>query len=170
VPELKHEKLLEAESTVTERLGAHGLDFAAMAAISNIYRAAAAVRQRAEQTVLADNRLSWGGFTMLWVLWVWGEMETASLANECNLSKGTVSGMVSTLERQGLVNRTKHTSDRRRILVSLSQSGEQVITELFPEFNRFEQQMVRGLNTEEQQDLAALLRVVVGNATMESKT
>ena len=95
------ERLLDAEVDIQARLGDEPLDFDSMQAISNIYRAAAAVRRRAEREVLAEAGLSWGGFTILWVLWVWGEMEAAQLASECDLAKGTLTGMVTTLEKQG---------------------------------------------------------------------
>ena len=114
------ERLLDAEVDIQARLGNQPLDFDSMQAISNIYRAAAAVRRRAEREVLADAGLSWGGFTILWVLWVWGEMEAAQLASECDLAKGTLTGMVSTLEKQGRVERTRMESDRRRVTVALT--------------------------------------------------
>jgi len=69
--------LLDAERDVQARLGDRPLDFDSLDAISNIYRAAAAVRQRAEREVLSDYNLSFGGFTILWVLWVWDDMEAA---------------------------------------------------------------------------------------------
>jgi len=92
--------LLDVERDVQARLGDQPLDFASLDAISNIYRAAVAVRRRAERNVLAEHGLSFGGFTILWVLWVWNEMETARLAEECGLAKGTLTGMLTTLEKR----------------------------------------------------------------------
>ncbi len=136
-----------------------------MQAISNIYRAAAAVRRTAEREVLAEAGLSWGGFTILWVLWVWGEMEAAQLASECDLAKGTLTGMVSTLEKQDRVVRTRMQADRRRVTVALTPAGLSTIEHLFPEFNNFEAKMSSGLNTAEKHDLARLLRAVTTNAS-----
>ena len=67
--------LLPAERKVVEELGRLPLDFRAMAAVSNLFRASAAIRRHMEAKVLADDRLSWTSFVALWVLWVWGEME-----------------------------------------------------------------------------------------------
>ena len=158
------ERLLDAERDIQARLGDQPLDFDSLQAISNIYRAAAAVRRRAERDVLADARLSWGGFTILWVLWVWGEMETARLAAECDLAKGTLTGMVSTLEKQRLVARTRVETDRRRVTVTLTSDGLQLIEELFPTFNGFEAEMAAGLDAGEKRELARLLRKVITNA------
>lgn len=93
------EVVLEAESDIRARLGDRPLDFDALLAVSNIYRAANAVRNRMEREVLAPVGLSWGGFTILFVLWVWGDRETGELAVDCGLAKGTLSGMIQTLEK-----------------------------------------------------------------------
>src|SRR5690606_15242350 len=45
--------LLEAERDIRAKLGTRDFDFESMQAIANIYRAAAAVRRRAEREVLA---------------------------------------------------------------------------------------------------------------------
>ena len=159
--------LLEAERDIESRLRGEPLDFASMLAVSNIYRAATAVRRQAERELLGGAGLSWGGFTILWVLWIWGEMETARLAAECGLAKGTLTGMLSTLEKQDLVVRRRMAADRRRVRVSLTELGEQTISELFPRFNAFEGAMTDGLSVDQKTDMARLLRVVITNATAD---
>jgi len=156
--------LLRAERDIRDQLGDRPLDFASMQAIANIYRAASAVRRRAEREVLADAQLSWGGFTILWVLWVWGDMETGRLADECDLSKGTLTGMLTTLERQGLVERERIEADRRRMLVSLTDTGRTTIAALFTRFNAFEAEMSSHMTDRQKRQLASLLRVVIANA------
>ncbi len=158
------ESVLDAERDIQAALGDRPFDFRSLQAISNIYRAAAAVRRRAERTVLAERNLSWGGFTALWVLWVWGEMETAQLAAECDLAKGTLTGLLSTLEKQDLVRRDRVEFDRRRVVVSLTDVGLATIEDVFPLFNQFEAEMVGGLSDPEKDELARLLRVVINNA------
>ncbi len=158
---------LDAERDVQARLGDRSLDFASLDAISNIYRAAAGVRRRAERELLSEFGLSWGGFTIVWVLWVWGETETARLAEECGLAKGTLTGMLTTLEKQGHVERSRIATDKRRVLVNLTARGEMLIDELFPRFNAYETRMSGGLSIEEKRELARLLRVVITNADQE---
>ena len=156
--------LLRVEHEIQERLSEQALDFSSLLAVSNIYRAAGAVRRRAEREVLSEAGLSWGGFTILWVLWIWGDMETSRLAAECDLAKGTLTGMLSTLERQDLVARRRLDRDRRRVTVGLTDEGERTIAELFPRFNSFEGVMTAGLSDEQKAELARLLRVVIANA------
>lgn len=154
-------EMLANERDIRARLGDQPFDFDSLHVISNIYRAAAAIRRRAEREVLSTYNLSWGGFTILWVLWIWGEMETAKLASECDLAKGTLTGMVSTLEQQGLVERERMESDRRRVTVALTDHGHETIEELFPKFNEFEADMSVDLDTDEKRLAAELLRRII---------
>jgi DNA-binding MarR family transcriptional regulator len=154
-------QVLAAEADVRARLGDRPLDFASLTVVSNIYRAAAAIRRRAERDVLAPYEISFGGFTILWVLWVWGEMETAKLAEECNLAKGTLTGMLTTLEKRQLVERNRVEADRRRMLAKLTPAGTELIDELFPKFNAFEAQMASTLDAEQKALMADLLRGII---------
>lgn len=158
-----NEKLLEAEAIVGERLGGR-FDLVSQQAVSNIYRAAASVRREAESTVLSGQNISWGGFTILFVLWVWGETEATALASEANLAKGTLSGMLDTLERRELVVRSRKESDRRRVVVGLTPEGVEVIEEIFPKFNEFEDRVCGELTEAERLELARLLRIVTSKA------
>ncbi len=157
--------LLPNEQDILKVLGDGPYDFEAMGAIANIYRAAAAIRRRAEAGVLADVGLSWGGFAALWVLNIWGPMETGRLAAECDLSKGTLTGILNTLEGRGFVVRERVATDRRRMLVELTASGTAVICDLTPRFNAFEAETAAGLDTAEKQQLAALLRTIIADLT-----
>jgi DNA-binding MarR family transcriptional regulator len=155
--------LLPNEEDILAAIGDRPFDFASMEAMANIYRAAAAIRRRAEQGVLREASLSWGGFTTMWVLWIWGEMETGRLAVECDLSKGTLTGILNTLEGRGLVVRERMDTDRRRMLVSLTADGDRMIESLSPSFNRFETETTSSLDDDEKRELASLLRrIIVG--------
>jgi DNA-binding MarR family transcriptional regulator len=113
-----------------------------------------------EQKVLADAHLSWVAFTALWVLWIWDEQETRQLADEAGITKGTLTGVLNTLEGRRLVERRRHPTDGRRMLVRLSTEGTRVIEGLFPRFNREEVFAASALTASEQHELARLLRKV----------
>ena len=66
--------LAETERQVSERLSHMTLDFDSMAVVSNLFRAANAVRNHFERTVLLSNDLSWTAFVVLWVTWIWEPM------------------------------------------------------------------------------------------------
>ena len=153
--------LVQAERDIRQRIGDQHLDFAAMAAVSNIYRAANVVRNHMERTVLADEDLSWAAFTVLFVLWIWGEQQTRHLAVEAGVTKGTLTGVLKTLEKRGLTKRQAHDEDGRLVLVSLEPKGEAVIERLFPAFNAGETQVSAGLSEREKGQLAGLLRKII---------
>ena len=156
--------VLAAERDIRARLGDRPFDFEALLAVSNIYRAANAVRNRMERDVLAPAGLTWGGFTILFVLWVWGDRETGQLAEDCGLAKGTLSGMLTTLEKGGLVERSRHAGDGRRVMVTLDDPGRDAIESVFPEFNRYEAKFTADLDDDERRELARLLRRVTATA------
>lgn len=162
------EVILEAERDIRARLGDRSLDFEALLAVSNIYRAANAVRNRMEREVLSSAGLTWGGFTILFVLWIWGDREAGELAEDCGLAKGTLSGMLGTLERSGLVRRRTHPADGRKVLVVLEDAGLETIESVFPDFNRHEAKFTDHLDTAEKRELARLLRVVTATADERS--
>ena len=158
------DQLLEAERDIRVRLGDRSLDFDSLLAISNIYRAASAVRNRMEREVLGPVGLTWGGFTILFVLWVWGDRETGQLAEDASLAKGTLSGMLATLEKASHVTRRRHGSDGRRVVVHLEDAGRELIEDVFPVFNSHESMFTERLQDDERLELARLLRIVTATA------
>jgi MarR family transcriptional regulator, organic hydroperoxide resistance regulator len=159
--DLSHQPL-PAEREVWERLGHLPLDFGAMAVVSNVFRASTAVRRHLENRVLAPHRLSWTSFVVLWVLWVWGEMESRDVAAAVGVTRSTCTGVVSTLERRELVRRTRGTADARMVRVSLTASGTRLIECLFPEFNTEEATLTAHLSASQREALAGALRSLLG--------
>jgi DNA-binding MarR family transcriptional regulator len=146
----------DRDREIWQALG-RGYDYESMAAVANLYRTATGVRYRIERDLLAEHGLSWGGFTALFVLRVWGPMESFELADECGLAKGTLTGVVTTLERAGLVERDRLASDRRRVVVSLTRAGNKKIDSVFPQFNRFETKVTADLSRADKRKLTELL-------------
>jgi DNA-binding MarR family transcriptional regulator len=159
---MRNEELARAEHDIRAKLGDEPFDFRAMAAISNVYRTAIALRNHLEQKVLADGELSWVAYTVLWVLWIWGEQETRQLAAEAGVTKGTLTGVINTLERRSLVRRGPHATDGRLVLVKLTPRGRRLIGSLFPRVNAEELSAMSALTEKEQDQLARLLRKVTG--------
>jgi MarR family transcriptional regulator, organic hydroperoxide resistance regulator len=158
--------LIQAEQDIRSRIASLGqpsysLDFAAMAAISNIYRAANAIRNHMERDVLAEEDLSWAAFTVLFVLWIWGDQQTRHLAAEAGVTKGTLTGVLKTLEKRDLAQRRGHEEDGRLVMVALRPKGRDIIERLFPAFNAGEAAVSSALTEEEKDQLAGLLRKII---------
>lgn len=153
--------LAETERAVAERLRGLPVDMSAMAVVSNVYRAAGSVRNYFERTVLQPHELTWTAWVVLWVVWIWDEIETRHVAAEAGISKGTLTGVATTLERRGLIARRTHPADARRVLLSMTAAGSELMEKLFPEFNRAEQFVTAGLGERDRQALAQSLRAIV---------
>jgi len=156
-----HHDLRSTEDAISARLGGLNIDFEAMWAVSTIYRASAAIRNHFERTVLRDTGLTWTGFVVMWVVWIWGESETRHVAAEAGISKGTLTGVTKTLESYRYVQRSPHPTDKRRVLLALTAPGERLMRTLFPDFNREEAFVVKDLDREQRTALAEALRAVV---------
>lgn len=155
-----HHTITETERQVKNKLGGLPINFTATAAVSNIFRGATAVRNQLERTVLRPSGLSWTAFVVMWVVWVWEPIETRAIASEGGFSKATLTGVLTTLEARDFVTREKSPLDGRLVLVRLTDSGRELMENLFPKFNAMEEQIVSGLTAAETLTLATLLRKV----------
>jgi DNA-binding MarR family transcriptional regulator len=152
--------LRETERQVDERLSGMQIDFQAMAVTSNLFRAATAVRNHLERSVLAVHELSWSAFVVFWVVWIWDEIETRDIATEAGFSKATLTGVLNTLEKRGLTTRKRSPEDGRLMLVKLTNHGRKLMEQLFPLFNKEEQFMASAIASAEQAEVAEALRKI----------
>jgi MarR family transcriptional regulator, organic hydroperoxide resistance regulator len=159
--------LAETERAVSGRLGGPQLDFAAMAAVQNLHRAASAIRNHFEQTVLGEAGLSWTGFVVLWVTWIWDSLETRDAAEEAGISKGTLTGVVKTLESKGLVRRASLPADGRLVQLQITAAGQQLMLRLLPKVNATEVYTVSPLEPADIDHLAGSLRRILTHLEIE---
>jgi DNA-binding MarR family transcriptional regulator len=152
--------LSETERQVSSLLKDLPIDFDSMAVVSNLFRAANAVKNHLERSVLAPHDLSWTGFVVLWVVWIWQPIETRQIAVEVGTSKASITGVLKTLESRKLLIRKQSKTDQRLVLVTLTKSGEKLMQELFPEFNQEESTITSVLTKSEIKATAASLRKI----------
>lgn len=158
--------LAETERQVNALLGGKTLDFESMAVVANLFRAASAVRNHFERTVLLEYDLSWTAFVVLWVTWIWEPIETRQIAEEGGFSKATLTGVLSTLETRKLLTREKSKDDGRLVLVKLTPKGRKLMDKLFPEFNRHENMVTSVLGSKTKKgDTAEALRLITNYAS-----
>lgn len=155
--------LRETERQVDERLAGMQIDFQAMAITSNLFRAATSVRNHLERSVLAAHDLSWSAFVVLWVIWIWDEIETRDIASEAGFSKATLTGVLNTLEKRGLATRKRSSEDGRLVIVKLSPKGKKLMEQLFPLFNKQEQFVASAVEAAMQPAIAEALRKITVN-------
>ncbi len=153
--------LEETERAMKERVDALPLDFAAANALSSLFRAANAVRAELTNRVLRNYDLTWTGFVVLWVVWIWDGLETRHAAESADISKATLTGVVKTLESRGLILREGDENDRRLVRLRLTPEGMELMDKIFPEFNAVESEIIANLSDNKVNGLTRTLRDVV---------
>jgi MarR family transcriptional regulator, organic hydroperoxide resistance regulator len=155
--------LAETERAMSTHVSELPLDFPASAAVSSLYRAANAVRLHLTNSVLREHGLSWTGFVVLWVVWIWDGLETRRAADSAAISKATLTGVVKTLEARGLIARRVSDTDRRLVNLELTPSGVALMKDLYPAFNAAKADVVAGLSPRSLAQLTNNLRSIVTN-------
>jgi MarR family transcriptional regulator, organic hydroperoxide resistance regulator len=164
------EALLEAEADIRQRLEGQAVDIEVQHAVSNLYRAAAVMSRTAERELFNEEDLSWSGFAVLWVLWIWDDMDSSRLAAELGLTLGTLTGVRKGLEAQGLVEVKRDPGDGRRRVVSLTALGRTTIERVYPKFNGWATDMLGDLSREELTVLSKLLHHIIVRPTVGGRT
>jgi DNA-binding MarR family transcriptional regulator len=156
-----HDSLVDTERAMRSHIAALDLDFEAAHAVSSIYRAANAVRTHITNEVLRHYDISWTGFVVLWVVWIFDELETRRAAEAAAISKATLTGVVKTLEARGWIQKAGRLHDRRLVVLTLTPSGVALMQEVYPKFNAIEAQVVQSLSARRQKDMTRSLREIV---------
>ena len=76
------------------------------------------------------------------------------------ISRATVTGLVDSLERRGYVQRTPHGSDRRMLLIELTDAGRKVAKDFRPIVHQHQKVWLAALSEKEQRQLTDFLHRV----------
>ena len=127
-------------------------------ALDGLLRAEAAVRRRLSGDLEREG-LSAAGFSVLVVLvTAGGELELRTLRRRLGTSKASATEVTGTLEGRGLVRRERPPHDRRTVVVSLTELGQEVVDRLFPEHASRVALTFAALDDDEKRTLAELCR------------
>lgn len=78
------------------------------------------------------------------------------------VTRGTVTGVLDSLERNDLVRRMPHPEDRRSLLIELTPAGRALLERALPDVRAAEREVMGGLEADEREALQALLRKAGG--------
>ena len=82
------------------------------------------------------------------------------IAERLIISRATVTGLLDSLERRGYVRRLPHSTDRRMLLIDLTEAGRQAAHDFRVLVHQREKAWQAALNEHEQEQLIALLHRV----------
>jgi DNA-binding MarR family transcriptional regulator len=84
------------------------------------------------------------------------------LAKKMGVTTGTLTVMVDRLERQGLLKRTPHETDRRSSLITLTEKGQALFAEHHQYHLHLTEEITATLSSEEQVQFSAVLEKIIG--------
>ncbi len=134
-----------------------GADSLATECVINLVRAESLVIG-VIRDVLRGYGLSPATFNVLMILdGAGGELCPHEIGDRLLVTRGTVTGLLDSLERQGHITRSVHPDDRRMFVVRMTKKGRKLLTDLLPEFFPVEAQMMSVLSPREKETLVRLL-------------
>ena len=124
----------------------------------------------AESAFLAQHNISQGGFTVLMALnrCCEGPSTPAALADHAGVTRATMTGLLDTLEKEGIVRRGADTQDRRTVLVSLTDAGRSLVERLLPEYFAHVAKLMHPLDGKERKQLVTLLQKIQHGLAVET--
>lgn len=160
----RYECLLEAAREFPD------LDPSATEAFLHLLRAGDEVFRVAESN-LGRYEITQGRFGVLMALWgncrregCQTPLTPAELADRTGVTRATITGLVDTLERAGLVTRKPHPEDRRMMSVGLTPKGDDLLRKVLPEHFRRMAWLMAPLAEDERKTLVRLLTKVMQRA------
>jgi DNA-binding MarR family transcriptional regulator len=112
-----------------------------------------AIRQTAD--------LSFAGYQLLFTLKAVGPVNPNHLARLSSVSTASMSSLLNTLERKGLLSRSADPEDGRRTIVDLTEAGDDLVSVLYLENMDREQAWSQALTQHEAETLAELLSKIL---------
>ena len=109
-----------------------------------------------QRMTIKESGLTPSQFFLLQTLHKQGDIPLKDLAEACNCTRATITGMVDVLEREGLVKRLPNPHDRRSLLAGLTPEGERRLSQS-PSLDRTYQTCCAGLAPHEYGVLNTLL-------------
>src|ERR1041384_7424968 len=127
---------------------------------------------RVVESHLAQHDITQGRFGVLMALWGQCQREgrdtplgPAEIAERTGVTRATITGLIDTLERSGLVTRTPHPDDRRMMSVGLTKRGEKLLAQIMPEHFRRMAWLMGPLTEVERKTFVRLLNKVLERAS-----
>ncbi len=143
-----------------------GIDMEAHRAVFELIRTASLVVGVMEEQALRPLGLSHAGYRLLCELWIKGPLEPRDLAAFMMVTRPSIVGAVDTLEADGLVARTRSTTDRRMTTVALTAAGRELVERADAAWHEWQVRVTSGLSPAEKRQLAKLDRRL-GNTALE---
>lgn len=127
-------------------------------AFVNLIRTSNVALAQATQQVFRTFDLSAPAVQVLAIIEGAGEpLPPSAISEELFVTSASVTSLLDTLERRGLVRRNPHPQDRRMVLVDITDEARRLLDEVLPAIHAWETAAVEALDPGEQAELTRLL-------------
>lgn len=96
-----------------------------------------------------------------------GSLSPCDIGEQLSVTRGTVTGLIDSLERQRLVRRLPHPKDRRMLVVELTDEGRGMLERIMPEHERGMAELLACLSDSEKTAFAEVLGKIQGHLAAE---
>lgn len=86
-----------------------------------------------------------------------GPLSPSELSDILLVTQGNVTGLIQRMQKQGLVERRRSSSDRRVLKIGITRAGAEKLDVIRPTWEKMVQQAIKPLNQDEQETLQKLL-------------
>lgn len=131
----------------------------ALDAYTKLMRAAESVTARTSRAMAAAE-LTISQFGVLEALYHKGPLCQRDIATKILKSSGNITMVIDNLEKRGLVRRERDLQDRRYFTIHLTDAGNSLISEVFPNVLAAIKEEMSVLQQEEQEELGRLCRIL----------
>ncbi len=84
----------------------------------------------------------------------------SELSNKLNIKKPTTTNLVYRMESNGLVKRVSKEGDRRSVIISLTENGEEIINKVLPSDEEFKLSILDFLTEDDKEKLGKLMNAI----------
>lgn len=133
------------------------VDLEALTAALNLVRVSNLLVNDLESLVHRPSGWTWAGFRVMFAVFVTNQAEPREVARLAGVSRASVSGVLNTLERDGLILRERSSADRRIVTIRLTERGRRATVEAFKKNHEIEKKWLERLSAGERRSLIRLL-------------
>ena len=142
-----------------------GADILSTECAINLVRAGEMVVGEINRRLKADfNLSSSAGIVLAIIDGAGGPVSPTDIAERATITSGSVTSMLDTLEKRGFITRIPHPTDRRRLLVALTDAGRDAVDTFLPGVYQLQKDLMAPLSRAERQQLLALVAKVQASA------
>ncbi len=134
-----------------------GRDLGATVAVWRLTRAASLGERLLETAVHRPRGRTWASYRVLLSIRAIGPTEPGTLADILDIAPPSVSSLLATLERSNLITRRPDPSNRRRVIVELTEAGTKAVDESIGDQTDGEVSFLAGLDAAEIATLSTIL-------------